>query len=315
MATLNPQLSIVMAAGEGSRGLTACLESLGRQRNEAIEVLIVTADPALLEAAARFEWTRSVPSDGHLVPELWRDGIDAARGDLVALTTADHIPDRGWVQAILASQSSCNAAAIGGLIAPPDRSVVCRAVWFLRYSGLALTHGARDVSDLAADNVSYKRAALVRHAAAYRDGFWEPAVHQRMIASGERLKFDPSITVTLGSAPPPGRFLVQRFRHGIRFGRWRAREFHSATRVAAIIVAPLIPIVFLAKIARRAVRLPGLRLQFALSLPALVCLVVAWSLGEARGYVSAPWRPAAERPAPHTRRAPVGTIQGYNAGT
>ena len=307
-----PLLSIVVAAGGGSRGLSACLEALAEQQGGVTEVLVVAADPQLPGAVRRTEWVRSVPSSGELVPELWRDGIDAARGELVALTTADHVPDRAWVQTILALHSSSDAVAIGGPVSGPDRGTLVLAIWFLRYGGLALIRGARDISDLAADNTSYKRAALVRHASAYRDGFWEPAVHRRMIASGERLRFDPSLSVKLGFAPRFGRFLSQRFRHGIHFGRWRAVEFRTATRIAAITLTPLIPLVFLTKIACRALRLRGLRLPFVISLPVLACLVLAWSLGEAWGYLSARWRGAAGL---SSSSAHAGAFHGCNAGT
>ena len=108
----HPHLSIIVAASEGSNGLTTCLNALAPQRREGVEILVVAADQESLEGVERLGAARKVRSAGRLVPEIWRDGIDAARGDLVALTTADHVPDRGWVRAILASHSSSDADVV-----------------------------------------------------------------------------------------------------------------------------------------------------------------------------------------------------------
>ena len=287
-------VSVVIAATSGLRTLPACLSALADRWDDRLDVLVVSADEPPHALRSRFEGVRWIAAQGSLVPELWADGIAAATGQIVALTTADHRPAPGWVQKIRAAHASTAAVAIGGRIVPPAKAkLLCWAAWFLRYSELARWQEPREIPDPAADNASYQRAVLRRYAALYRDGFWEPAVHKAMRSDGERLRFDPEIVVTLQGTPGLAAFLVQRLRHGIEFGSWRAMEFSSFRRIAAILLSPLIPVVFFAKIVARVVRLQRHGLQFLLATPLLMALILAWSAGEAIGYVSAPWRWAA----------------------
>ena len=70
-------------------------------------------------------------------PELWRDGLLATDADLVAFSTAQMIPRRGWLAALVDRlRSTTGAAGVGGPIEPGRASrATDRAVALLRYSG------------------------------------------------------------------------------------------------------------------------------------------------------------------------------------
>ena len=66
---------------------------------------------------------------GSLVPELWRDGLNATSEPLILFTTAQMIPARGWLAALLRCLENANAAAVGGPIeAADDLTAIDRAV-------------------------------------------------------------------------------------------------------------------------------------------------------------------------------------------
>ena len=63
----------------------------------------------------------------------WRDGIDAASGEIVALTISQMIPAPNWIQALREQQRTFDA--VGGAIDPaPGLRLVDWAEYFCRYS-------------------------------------------------------------------------------------------------------------------------------------------------------------------------------------
>ena len=76
----DPSVSIVVASNGAPGSVEACLAALSGQL-EGAEVLVQDRP-------------------GALVPELWRDGIDAAQGAIVALTISPMRPAPDWVARI-----------------------------------------------------------------------------------------------------------------------------------------------------------------------------------------------------------------------
>lgn len=107
------------------------------------------------------------------------------------------------------------------------------------------------VLDISGDNASYAVAALMRTWAALGRGFWKPEFHRRVIAGGRTLAWVPAMRVTRRASFPFGAFCRQQLLHGREFGSSWVRGKGPCVRFVRLLLAPLIPLVFLTKITRR----------------------------------------------------------------
>src|SRR6185436_7630218 len=97
-----PALSIVVASNGTPGSVERFLEKLTPQLDDDVEVIV--EEPAAGEEA--------------LVPLLWRDGIDRARGEIVALTISPMVPAGDWVATLRAEHATHDAVA--GAIDPGE---------------------------------------------------------------------------------------------------------------------------------------------------------------------------------------------------
>jgi hypothetical protein len=78
----------------------------------------------------------------------------------------------------------------------------------------------------------------------------------------------------------------ERYAFGRLFGCTRLAFTSPAMRAAYTLGAPLLPLLLLGRMARRALAAAPLRGPFLRALPALVAMVLAWSWGEWLGYLT-----------------------------
>lgn len=264
-----------------------CLEALAGQQDLNTQALVVSAVGPSPEIHREFPWVSWLvaPRNG-LVPELWSFGLAQARNDVVAFTTTHFAPAPDWLSVIRQRHRCLEAAGVGGPIDPPrGGGSLAWATYFLRYSAYLDRDREGPAGDLAGDNAAYKRRALAPHAEVWAQGFWEQELHRRLLEEGQTLVWVPAMRVLQQGSFPVLAFLRGRFLHGMRFGRVRLRDRGWAVRATAILASPLIPVVFSFKIAARVLRSGRDRWSFVRCLPVLLSFVLAWSAGEALGYV------------------------------
>ena len=281
------ELSIVVAVWKKATGLERCLAAFLAQVDDACELIVAVGIelPPAPPADPRVQWLR-LP-ETLLIPELWSRGMELASGRHVAITTAHFEPAPDWVRVVRAAHARLDAAGIGGPIdAPRGGSAKDWATYFLRYSNTFHLAGERTVRDIPGDNASYDAAALRRHWGAIVRGFWEPDFHRLVLAEGGTLVWVPQMRVTQRASYPFGAFCRQRLLHGREFGSSRVREKGPGVRLVGLLLSPLIPFVFLAKIAGRVVMSRRNVVPFIHSLPTLFVFVLVWALGEAWGYLA-----------------------------
>jgi hypothetical protein len=281
------ELSIVVAVWQDQAGLARCLPGFLRQLDDECELIIAAGvdPPAVLPADSRLRWLAC--PETLLIPELWSRGMELAKGRQVAITTAHFEPAPDWVRVVRAAHARLDAAGIGGPIdAPQGGSAKDWGTYFLRYSNTFHLVGERTVRDIPGDNASYDAAALRRHWAAIGRGFWEPDYHRLILAEGRTLAWVPAMRVTQRASYPFGAFCRQRLLHGREFGSSRVREKAPGVRLLRLLLSPLIPLVFLTKIAGRVAKSRRHLAPFFYCLPVLFVFVLAWALGEAWGYLA-----------------------------
>ena len=280
-----PQLTIVVAAPNASPTLGECLDALASQvTGRESEVLVTAATSAGVQLVReRFpQFTAIEAPASSLLPELWGAGVARAQGRILALTSGACTPDPGWVEAILQAHVEYYSAIGGTIDIAPHSGLVPWALYFIRFSAFMppLEAGSADV---CADNGSYKRAAIADQLAWIgAHGFWDHEVNERLHAQMRSRWRDPRMGVTCNQAAGSSR---ERFRIGHALGRLRATQFDQRRRALQLLKTPVLPGVYLARIARTVFRARRHRLAFALSLPIIAWYLICWSAGQSLGLV------------------------------
>jgi hypothetical protein len=257
-------LSIVVASNGAPGSVEACRAALEGQLDG---VELIVQDRA-----------------GALVPELWRDGIDAATGDAVALTISPMRPAPDWVATLRRKLGS--EQVVAGAIDPGEGlRIVDWAEYFCRYARDMRPFERRENPEIPGDNCAYRRELLVGVRALWQDGFWEPEVNLALRVQGVALWHDPEVVVFQGRSAGFGAFFRQRLRHGRAYGRQRGARFGAGRNVTGVLLAIVVPFVLVFRTSREVFSRGRLRGRFVLSLPALFAYDVAWAAGEALGHL------------------------------
>lgn len=279
-----PELSVVLACPDG-RAPDDALGALRRGTEGVSTELLVAAppdrpSPCPAEADGSPRPRRVQGPAEALVPELWGAGLRAARGSAVAFTTTRFRVGEGWGRALVDALAEGAAGAGGPIRLGAGAGFRCRAVHLLRYADFGPGRAAGPVEEIPADNAAYWRTALDRAGGSGEEGFWDVEVHRRLRSDGGELAWVPRAEAKMVDSAALPAFLLQRFRHGRRYGRYRARELETPVW-RSLAAAPLVPVVLTV----RALRRHGRR-ALAASLPAvphLLLMAAAWAAGEARG--------------------------------
>jgi hypothetical protein len=279
-----PRVSVVIGSNAPAESLEACLAALAPQLDDGVDVQVREAQASPASLRERFGWATFVETPDAIVPLLWRDGIDAAEGEIVALTIAQMIPAADWVARIRDLHGTYDA--IGGAVDPgPGLRIGDWAEFFSRYSRDMLPFPARESLDLPGDNAAYKRAALERVAGVYRHGFWEPFVHRRLAQDGVVHWQDPGLVVRMTHSAGVAAFAKQRRSHGRQYGRDRGAGFSKSRRVVGILAAPAVPFLMTARLYRGILARRRYRLRAVAVLPLILWFNLTWAFAEARGYL------------------------------
>ena len=257
-------VSIVVASNGAPGSVEACLAALAPQA-EGAEVIVQDRE-------------------GALVPELWRDGIDASTGAVVALTISPMRPAPDWVARIRARLAEDEVVA--GAIEPGEGlRVVDWAEYFCRYTRDMLPFARREDPGIPGDNCAYRRELLERTREVWRDGFWEPEVNRVLHADGVELWHDPSVVVYQGRSAGFGAFFRQRLVHGREYGRQRGARFGRARNAAGVGLAFAVPFLLVARTIKEVFSRGRCRGRLVVALPAVFAFDAAWAAGEAMGHL------------------------------
>lgn len=272
-----------MASNGAPGSVEACLATLEDQLDGA-EVLVCAPELSGESVRRRFPFARLVETSGRLVPELWRDGIDAAEGGAVALTISPMRLAPDWVATARSLVSEAEVAA--GAIEPAEGLRVRDAAeYFCRYARDMLPFEVHECLELPGDNAVYSAAALERCRDEYRDGFWEAEVNLALHKRGTRLLHTPALVAFQGPSAGISAFTRQRLRHGRLFGHQRGARFGAGRNLAGVLAAPLIPFVMTLRVVREVTRRRRHRLQLVTALPLVFYFNVVWAVAEARGHL------------------------------
>ncbi len=283
-----PAISVVVGMQFAQSNLVAILAALapGLATGQ-VELLLCHAsdDPLVVPA---MPGVRVIAGEKDaLIPELWRDGIVAARAPVVGLLSGHCVPSATWLDTALGLDLQKHVGYGGRIVNDPMSDRVGTAIHLLRYSSFAHFDTARTVPEIAADNAVYRRDAILGCADLLPDGFWEPSFHARFRAAGDSLALAPDLVVTHVNRYSPTAFMRQRRRHGVHFGQTRAGGAPTGRRWLMLLTSPAAFPIFAAKITTQVLRDARLKHGFWSAAPWLYLFMANWSLGESGGYAKA----------------------------
>ena len=285
-------ISVTVASNRSAELLGACLASLVPQCSAlAAELIVVRAGPAGDLPALEHAWPTVrflAASMDATIPELRGRGLEAARGDFVALTEDHCVAAPGWLEALTGAAGPETMAVGGGMGNAQTRRGVDWGAYFSEYGFFDAGRPAGNDSLLTAANVAYRRPVLREITAGALAGDWENVLHGRLRDQGLETRFAPRAVVRQNRTYHLGAFCRDRFEHGQDYARARLQEEPGTSRGIRFLACLPLPFVLTWRVAQAAGRgSPG---PFLRALPWTFTFLAAWSLGEAAGYLTGPTR-------------------------
>lgn len=276
------KVSIIIPVRRATKTLEACIESITAAcAGIDAEILVAwsTADPTA-QIAANLKGVRSLPAEGRRsVPQLRRNGVEAAKGEYVLITEDHCTVDVNWLQTLLHATETNPAAAWGGPVQNGRTTWLGWAHFYTRYTAFLPPGTEGPTRHLPGNNALYRRADLEALAAEFKDGFWEAEFNTVLTAARGPFWYVPAAPVTQNQQRGLFEYIALRYRHGRCYGA-RCGKPHSA-------VFFFVALLLYWRGLRAALR-TGEGPRFLAVSPLLAIYYAAWAAGEMIGYLAGP---------------------------
>jgi hypothetical protein len=281
-------ISVVMAYDSAEPELARCLESLRRQKcAEQFETLVACpSEEAAGPLAVRFPEVRFLCwGGGHSKPQLLKRALDAARGEIVAVTEPYCYFPADWVGKLRRAHKG-DFGVIGGAVeyGGPD-TLVGWACHLADYGPFLLPAASRVTNLLAGGHISYKRGVLAQAAESWKEGYAKVFVLWDLQRRGIRCLFNSELVVWCAPQIGFAAFARRYYRDAREFAATRVRSLSALARIARIVTAPALPAILLLRRVRAVWGKAKCRVRLMEALPLLAVFVLCWSAGELRGYL------------------------------
>jgi glycosyltransferase involved in cell wall biosynthesis len=285
-----PKLSVVVASLNGKDSLQDCLDSILADAVNDIEIIVTGRDlnGSTSEFADKYRGVDFIESSNRAqLPELLAAGIARTRGEVIALTDSTCVVSNGWTSSILRAHNETWPVIGGRVDNASNEKLVNWAAYFCDYSQF-MSPATGVASAVPGNNLSFKRQALEVGSAFVEKKFWKTHWCRSLQANGTELFLDPAISVRCAKNYEPAAFLVKRFHQGRSFARVRSMQMNIARRILFAAGSPILPFLLTLRAATPVIREKKFWGKFLLSMPLVLAASVAWSTGEAIGYLAGP---------------------------
>jgi len=287
-----PAVSVVIASIVGPPFIDDCLASVFAQKNApAFEVIVVDCrgPENVARLSQRFPEAHFIQlTQRETVPQLRRIGVENARGGIVAVIEEHCLAAENWL-ATLSSAFSPGYAAVGG---PVDFQTDGRLrdwiTYFIEYNSYLPPWPDGDTFNVGSANAAYRKETLDANLSLLSEGYWEAALHPKLLAEGARFRSVPGMIVYHRGPFDYFYYVRQRYLFSRAFAGARRETLSGAKRAVYLLAAPAIPFVLLARMASRVLAKkchPG---KFLVCLPLLIPAMASYVFGEWMGYAFGP---------------------------
>lgn len=286
------QVSVIIAAHNTINVIGACLAALIKQiPGHSVEVIVAeqSSDGTDELIRTRFPEVRLLHfAEPLTVPQLRGRAIALAQGQIIAIIDPFSVVAQNWLSELLRVHAEQANLIIGGAVELYDadnQGVANWATYINEYGGFMLPLTAGVVNILPGSNISYKREAIVNIPELESAGFWKAFVNWDLEAEQHQLWLAPSLVVYLLKPIPFTDFLRTRYHHGRCYAGMRVAEASTSGRWFRAFTTPLLPILFMWRLARLYWPKQRHRAVLLKSIPLQVLLFSSWAYGELWGYL------------------------------
>ena len=288
-----PTVSVVIASGIRGEFLFRCLDSLRSQaKSQSAEVIVVDrcGDEVMVRLSRDYPFVTAIPAElNHRpsIPELRQIGARKAGGDIVSVIEKYCIAPPDWLETIRSSFREGDIA-IGGPMLPGNSPRLCDwVVYFCEYHNYLppWVDGDRDL--LAGSNIAYRREALMRHVDVLGEGYWDVVLHPALRKEGT-FHSVPAMGSYHTGPFDYGYYLKQRYLLSRSWAGTERKRISPGKWLVYLVVAPILPFVFLTRIAQRVFKSRCHIGRFLEAIPLLIPVLIAYVWGEWLGYLFGP---------------------------
>ncbi len=287
-----PVLSVVIASIVGQPFIDDCLASVFAQKNAPpFEVIVVDCRGSENVARLRkaFPKTRFIEvPHRESVPQLRAIGVQHAEGSIIAVIEEHCLAADDWL-ATLSAAFSADYVAVGGPVDfRPDGRLRDWITYFIEYNSYLPPWVDGDSHNVGSANAAYRRETLNSNLSLLGAGYWEAALHPKLLAEGARFRSVSRMIIYHRGPFDYGYYVKQRYLFSRAFAGARRGTVSTAKRAVYLVAAPAIPFLLLARIGSRVLAKkchPG---KFLLSLPLLIPAMTSYVCGEWMGYAFGP---------------------------
>lgn len=274
------KLSLVIPVRKATSTLVQTVESM-KLACAGLDAEIIVAYSTGDETAAtasRLTGVRLLPTEGkRSIPQLRRDGVRAAQGDLVLITEDHCTVEPNWVSTLLRQAERNPASGWGGPVRNGRKSWLGWAHYLTRYTAFLPPGKRGPITHLPGNNAMYKREHLLALAHLWDDGFWEAELNEVLRLERGPFWYVPEAAVFQQQRRGLFEYVSLRYRHGRCYGARRGKP-HSA--LFFFVAALLFWRGFRNSISN------GEGFQFCAVSPLLALYYCAWAAGETVGYLA-----------------------------
>jgi hypothetical protein len=211
-------------------------------------------------------------------------GVGQSQGEIVAIIEEHCVASLNWLQNIVSSFRSTDAA-IGGPILDDDyKRLRDWVVYFSEYHNFLPPWPDAKRYMLNGANIAYNRQMLLQHEEVLGSGYWEVVLHPLLAKDGD-FRSVSEMRVHHTGPFDYGYYLNQRYLLSRVWGGTQREKVSGGKRVIYLILGPLLPLLLLARMTIKVFQ-SGHRLgRFIASIPLLIPVTIAYAWGEWLGYL------------------------------
>lgn len=289
-APSSPELAIVLVTSAADR-LRKVLRCYRAQTDPArLEIIVValagsTVAPAEI-AGLGFPHARLLTVPGHDLARAEACAVHAATAPWVVFGQAHGHPEPGFVDALLAATRRGFWTVVGPVLANANpESLVSWASACVHYTSWTCHRPRGPVHELPGHHSAYDRTALLALGEALADRLPAgPGLQAALRDRGATFFLEPTACVAVVNISRFGPFLRDQLLQGGAFARLRRRGWSRARRLLYVAGTPLIPLVWLARIAAN-LRRDGRLAELGRGLPILAVGLAVTAVGECLAYL------------------------------